>query len=254
MNAKPAKEKTHLILLGASNLARARFGLNRYFETSLPNLVSISIASGPGRAYCVSGGIFTVNYPPLKTSPILNLSQEESTKYRQTAALICDIGNDIMYGVPVQKLIKDLEKSIQNLFDFCSHVFALPIPCIKIEELSHWQINILKRFLFPKCGLSPEKIIASIQAVNQFLSEINAPKFTLLKAMDDCIGFDRAHYDISKMHIAWNQIIDQMMRELFIKTDKRINRSLMFRSFIDYWKILVFQEIFPLIANDRQIY
>lgn len=247
----PSKSKIHFIFLGASNLARARFGLNRYFEKSFPNLISASIASGPGRAYCVSGGIFGVNYPPLKSSPILTFGQEEISNYRQTVALICDIGNDIMYGVPVQKLIQDLEKSICDLSGFCSHVFAVPIPIKKIQELDHWQINIIKKILFPKSEIGPEKIIASVQAVNKSLSEINAPNFTLLKTMDDFIGWDRAHYDISKMHSAWTQVVDQITQELSIKPKKTMNRALMFRSYIDYWKTLVFGDIIPLPSEDR---
>jgi hypothetical protein len=250
----PTKPKFHFILLGASNLARARFGLNQYLEKSFPNLISTSIASGPGRAYSVSAGIFGINYSPLKASPIFNLGREESSNYRQTIALISDIGNDIMYGVPVQKLIQDLENSILNLSGFCSHVFILPIPSKKIESLNHWQINILKRILFPKCTLSPEKIISSIQIVNQFLSELNTPKLTLLKAMDDCIGWDRAHYDLSKMHIAWTKIVDQITQELSIKPNRNINQALMFRSFINYWKDLIFCDAIPLISRNHQEY
>jgi hypothetical protein len=250
----PTKPKIHFILLGASNLARARFGLNQYLENSFSNSISTSIASGPGRAYCVSGGIFGLNYPPLKTSKIINAGREESSNYSQTIALISDIGNDIMYGVPIQKLIQDLEKSIRDLSDFCSHVFTVPIPCKKIENLSHWQINALKRFLFPTCQLSPGQIISSIQTVNQLLSEINTPKFTLLKTMDDCIGWDRAHYDLSKMHIAWNKIIDQIAQELSIKPNRNINHALMVRSFINYWKDLVFCDAIPLISKDQQVY
>ncbi len=250
----PNQSTLHFILLGASNLARAQFGLNHHFEKSFPNLISTSIASGPGRAYCVSGGIFGLNYPPLKTSEIINAGREKSSNYRQTISLISDIGNDIMYGVPVQKLIQDLEKSILNLSEFCSHVFTIPIPCKKIETLSDWQINALKKILFPKCELSPEKIISSIQTVNQFLSELNTPKFTLLKTMDDCIGWDRAHYGISKMHIAWTKIIDQIAQELSIKPNRNINQALMFRSFINYWRDLVFCDAIPLIPKNQQVY
>ncbi len=249
-----ANSTIHFILLGASNLARAQFGLNRYFERSFPNLVSTSIASGPGRAYSVSGGIFGVSYSPLKTSPIFKLGREKSSNYRLTIGLISDIGNDIMYGVPVQKLIQDLEKSIHDLSDFCSHIFAVPIPYQKIKSLNHWQINIIKRILFPKCELSPEKIMTSIQTVNQFLSEITNSKFKLLKEVDDCIGWDRAHYDISKMHIAWTQIINQIAKELSMKSNKDIKQTLMFRSFIDYWKNLIFCETNPFISKNQQTY
>jgi hypothetical protein len=250
----PTKPKIHFILLGASNLARARYGLNQYFKKSFPNLISTSIASGPGRAYSASGGIFGINYSPLKASPIFNLGQEKSSNYSLTIALICDIGNDIMYGVPIQKLIQDLENSIRDLSGFCSHIFTIPIPCKKIETLRHWQINALKRILFPKCQLSPEKIISSIQTVNQLLSEINTPKFTLLKTMDDCIGWDRAHYDISKMHIAWTKIIDQIAQELSIKPNRNMNQALMFRSLINYWRDLIFCDAIPLTPKNQQVY
>lgn len=248
------QSKFHFILLGASNLARARFGLNQYLEKSFPNLISTSIASGPGRAYCVSGGIFGLNYPPLKSSAIINLGREKNSSYRQTIALISDIGNDIMYGVPIQTLIEELEKSIRNLSNFCAHIFIVPIPCKKIEGLSDWQINFLKKILFPKCKLTPKKIINSIQTANQFLSELSNPKTTLLKPMDDCIGWDRAHYDISKMHIAWTKIVEQITQELSIKPSRNINHALMFRSYIEYWKNLIFCDAVPLLTKDRQAY
>ena len=242
-------KKIHFILLGASNLARARFGLNRYLEKSFPNLILTSITSGPGRAYSITGGILGVNYLPLKNDPIFKLGFENRLKHDLNIAIICDIGNDILYGVPVQNLTQDLEKIIYNLSVFCSHIFTIPIPFKKLKTLNYHQINILKKILFPKCTLSPEKIITSIKVVNTFLHEINIPKFTLLKTMDNYIGWDLAHYGIFKMHAAWTHIIDQIAQELFLSTNKTIDQKLMFRSFVSYWKTFFFKDIIPSVLK-----
>jgi hypothetical protein len=251
----PSEVPTQFILLGASNLARARYGIQKYLEKIFASdSVSTLIASGPGRAYCVTGGIFLVNYHPLKNSPAINLGRYKSLEFYQTVALISDIGNDIMYGVPVQKIIRDLDKLIHELSHFCSHVFVIPIPCKKIEQLSNWKINLLKKLLFPKSQLSPENIISSVHAINHFLSQLQNPRVTVLETMDDSIGWDHVHYGIFKMHTAWAQIIAQITKELPNLHNGRINQALMFRSFIDYWKNIIFRDIIPIISKGQKFY
>ena len=255
INDASSKRSTQFILLGASNLSIAKYGIQRYFRTRFTaNYNSTLIASGPGRAYCVSGGIFVVNYPPLKNSQAISLGREKSSEHSQTIALIADIGNDILYGVPAQKIIRDLDKLIQELSNFCSHVFALPIPCKKIEQLSHWKINLLKKILFPKSKLSPENIIASIHSINHYLSQLNNPRITLLKPMDDSMGWDHIHYGIFNLHTTWAQITAQITKDLSYCHNRKINQSLMFRSYIDYWKNILFRDIIPIISKNQKLY
>ena len=72
--------------------------------------------------------------------------------------------------------------------------------------------------------------------------------------MDDCIGWDRAHYDISKMHTAWNKIFGQIAQKLSMEPSRNMNQALMLRSYINYWKDLVLCDAIPLITKNPQVY
>ena len=57
-----------LVLLGASNLARAHRAFSRCLRANLrPRTVRILTALGPGRGYAATGGLWHLRYPPIRT-------------------------------------------------------------------------------------------------------------------------------------------------------------------------------------------
>ena len=119
---------TTFVLLGASNLARGHQALAQCLLQSIyPQPVEFLFALGPGRGYRASGGILYHHYPSVETTRVLSRARSIAKDGGRLVALVTDIGNDIMYGVPGNELIACLDSIFQTLREMHVSIFVTPI-------------------------------------------------------------------------------------------------------------------------------
>ncbi len=135
------------ILLGASNVALAFPRIVSSLIESVPEGLEIFAAFGHGRSYgletrVLGRQLFGIRqcglWPALAgQSPIPPL------------ALLTDIGNDLLYGVSVARIIEWVEESVRRLEAVGARtVITLP-PVASVAHLSQWRYGFLRRLLFP---------------------------------------------------------------------------------------------------------
>ena len=203
------------VFMGASNLARGYGALTHCLVRSLaPASVEFLHAMGPGRGYCAEGGIFNVTYPAIVSSGILESAREHAEKARLVLALITDIGNDIMYGVPVDEITACLDTLLQELNALDAEVFVHPIPLDFSEDVSKRQFHILKSIFYPHSAIDYEKAKAAVTTVNDFLRAKAGGRIHLLPSAKDFCGVDKIHYSIFRSHKVWSVVANAMLRIL----------------------------------------
>ena len=232
----PLESSVLLILLGASNLSRGCFALARHMRACLrPRTVEVLIASGPGRGYCVPGGLLNINYPPICSSDIFDVAQKKSESGCRVIALVTDIGNDIMYDVSAEKLTETIQQIFVTLRSMDAEIFYNTLP-VAFEKTVHpaW-FYILRSVLLPFSRVSYDEAKAGIIAVNQFLNESASENCHLIPDMDRYLGFDEIHYGWLRAHHAWSHVAKVMLDTLGVEFTKKIRLSGMLHS---YWSEL----------------
>jgi len=222
-----------LILLGASNLSRGCFAFAKHLRACLyPHSVEVLIASGPGRGYCVSGGLLNVNYPPIYSSDIFEVARKKSESGFQVVALVTDIGNDIMYDVIPERLIATIQQIFTKLESINAEIFYTTLPVAFERKVHPVWFYVLRSVLLPFSRVSYDKATAGIIAVNQFLKESASDKRHLIPDMDRYLGFDEIHYGWFCAHQAWSHVAKVMLDVMGIEVTKKISLSAMLQS---YW-------------------
>jgi hypothetical protein len=220
-----------LILLGASNLSRGCYVFAKHMQTCLrPRSVEVLIACGPGRGYCVPGGLLNINYPPICSSDIFEVAQKKSESGYRVIALVTDIGNDIMYSVSAEKLTETIQQIFVTFRSMNAEVFYNTLP-VAFEKTVHpaW-FYILRSVLLPFSRVSYAEARAGIIAVNQFLKESPSENCHLISDMDRYLGFDEIHYGWLRAHHAWSYVAKVMLDVLGVDVAKTISLPAMIQS------------------------
>ena len=251
----PSEAPVLLILLGASNLARGCFALGRHIQACLhPRPVEVMIATGPGRGYCVPGGLLTAVYPPIQSSRIFEAAREKSASGYRVIALVTDIGNDIMYGVSPETLIETVRRVFTRLHSMNAEIFFTTLPEKFEKGFSPAWFYILRTLLVPGSRVPYEKAIAGIIEVNRFLKESAQGSCHGIPGLDRYLGFDEIHYGWFSAHKAWTHVAGAMLEVMGLSDIKKITFQEMLKSYwVDLLK-LVFSDFTGLIKNKPNIY
>lgn len=199
------------VLLGASNLSRAYYGLIKHLERCLhPRPVRFLNALGPGRAYCAEGGLLNIVYPPIGTCGILTEARKSSAG--RVVALVTDIGSDIMYDVPAEKITADLTGVFEKLHEMDAAILATSVPRYLEEELDDFYFRCLRAVFYPRSRVERRQVASAVREINRFLQ--TSSQVTLISGLEDCYGIDRIHFSPIKMHLAWTRIAGAILRVL----------------------------------------
>lgn len=240
----PADSPVLLVLLGASNLSRGCFAFARHMKVCLyPRKVEVLIASGPGRAYCVSGGLLNITYPPIQSSDIFNVAQRKRESGYRVVALVTDIGNDIMYGVSADQVIEVVQQMFDKLQSMDAEIFYNTLP-VAFEKGVHpiW-FYILRSVLLPFSRVSYDEAVSGIIAVNDFIRQCDLKQGHLIQGMDRYLGFDEIHYGWLRAHSAWSHVAKAILEKLDVNMIREIPLSAMMKSYWEEFRQVVGSDI-----------
>ena len=230
----PAESPVLLVLLGASNLSRGCFAFARHMKVCLyPRKVEVLVASGPGRAYCASGGLLNVSYPPIQSSDIFDMAQGKRESGYRVVALVSDIGNDIMYGVPAEQVTETVQQIFAKLQLLDAEIFYTTLPVAFEKRVNPLWFYLLRSVLLPSSRVSYDEAVAGIIEVNQFLRQSASKQCYLISDMDRYLGFDEIHYEWLHAHSAWDHVAKVILEKLGINMIREIPLSAMMKS---YWE------------------
>ena len=251
----PPETPVVLMLLGASNLARGCFALERHLKRCLhPRRVEVMIAAGPGRGYHAPGGLLHVVYPPIRSSPIFEAAIEMSQSGARVAALVTDIGNDIMYGVPEEVLIETLQQIFTRLQSLRAEIFYTTIPQIFETGVHPALFHVLRTVLFPRSRVSYDQTQRGVGRVNRFLKEAAKDHLRLVPDMDRFTGLDEIHYSVFRASHAWTYMAERMLGPFAVSVPRSITFPEMLRSYGQDLRKLVGTDFMGLAKNQPNYY
>jgi hypothetical protein len=199
-----------VVLLGASNLTR---GISTIIDTARRICgapLEILAALGHGRSYGLTSSVLGRRLPGILQCGLWDsLSAMPPTP---TAALITDVGNDILYGASVESILEWVEECLDRLAlanapTNAPIVLTLP-PTATVTALSPWRYTLIRTCAFPGCRLSRNDAFSRAERLDAGLQELAARRrLRAVRPRIEWYGFDPIHIRRRHWAIAWNEVL-----------------------------------------------
>jgi len=148
-----------------------------------------------------------------------------------TAALITDVGNDILYGAAQARIADWVEECLQRLDRVSSHVVVTELPLASLAHVGRLRFLLMRTILFPKSRVTLSGAMDSARQLNHRLREL-ARRYDarLVKPHPGWYGFDPIHIRRRCVRVAWQTLLSAWSQE-----DAPIVRS---HSWRERWMLL----------------
>ena len=194
------------VLLGASNLTLG-------FGTAIDQAravwgqpLDVLAALGHGRSYGLESRVLGRSLPGILQSglwPAL-AGQAEAP----LAALITDVGNDIMYGATPAMICRWLEHCLDHLAARGARVVLTLLPLASVGRLSAWRYRFFRACLFSGCGLSLTDAMDRAEALQAGLRALaRARGAAIVCPPAEWYGFDPIHIRRGARREAWCELL-----------------------------------------------
>ena len=195
-----------VILLGASNLVR---GISTVIETSQHvwgTPLDVLAACGHGRSYGLTSRVLGRSLPSIAECGLWeDLAQRTPVP---TAALITDVGNDILYGASVDQIVAWVEQCLERLLPVCKRLVITGLPMDPIATLPPLRFRLVRTMLFPGAQLTFRDALSRSQELNARLNELSVKYNGFFVAPSaDWYGWDPIHIRLRYWSRAWNKIL-----------------------------------------------
>jgi len=187
----------HVALLGSSNLTLGLPHALRHLLTRFPTRpLTVFVAYGPGRSYELDRGSLGVKFRALSRCELLPAFEQvcRDNPKSDAFALLTDIGNDLMHGIPAETLALRVGEVTQRLRTAGASVAVTSLPVEGIAALSPPMFQFARRVIFPGSRTSHEDVLRGLQAIQHELRLREArTELQLLPAQREWYAPDACH-------------------------------------------------------------
>jgi len=205
-NEEPDQQRRRLVLLGASNLRRRlnqALTLAGVGETA----TDVLVAAGHGRSYGTHSTLLIRTLPGITECGLWpDLQNRRETP---TAAILTDIGNDLLYGASVEALLSWVECCIDRLAAAGAKLALCLPPLRNLPNLSRPRYYTFRTLFFPLCRLRYVEMRCRVAALHRELEQLaTARNIACVDPPPQWYGLDPIHftYDGSRQH--WQALLE----------------------------------------------
>jgi len=243
------------IFLGASNLARGYTALVKAAENWMhPHPCEFLGAMGPGRGYCAPGGLLNIVYPPIASCGIIPAAKKKAEHSSRVVALLTDVGNDIIYGVPASRIIRTLSEILQDLSAMSAEISITSISVDLEKDVGECGYQILRRIYFPFSQISFAEAAQAAKEINSFIENLSSQGIHVIHGLERYQGLDRIHYSLLHSSRVWSLIASEIFHVPNDITHRLVPWSLMRKSLASNCVRLLGTDIFQLRDKEPGLY
>jgi hypothetical protein len=158
-----------VVILGASNVA---LGLSAAVETARQawgQPLEFLAAIGHGRSYGLTTKVLGRGLPGIVQCGLWD--ELQSRPPRPTAALVTDIGNDIIYGSSLGPIKRWLDTCLQRLAGQVERLVVTRLPIDVVSSVPEWKIRLLNSLIFPSSRINRHAAISKAVELDEHLLE-----------------------------------------------------------------------------------
>jgi hypothetical protein len=201
-----------VVLLGASNLTR---GIGTVVETCCRlwgRPLDILAAHGHGRSYGLRKAILFRELPGIIESGLWEALERRPPA--PTAALLTDIGNDLLYEVPVPEIVSWVEWCLDRIQKTQARVVMTRLPLANLESLTPRRFFLLRNLLFPGCPLSLATVTERAHDLDRRLVALAGQRgLSLVGHRVEWYGLDPIHIKVRHWSRAYGEIMSPWLEE-----------------------------------------
>ena len=202
----PAEPRRGVVLLGASNLTR---GVSTALATAAAywgRPLDILTALGHGRSYGMTSSVLGRALPGIVDCGLWKALAARSPG--PTAALVTDIGNDLLFEAPPGLIADWVEQCLDRLQAAGARVVMTMLPMANSDGMSEWRYHFLRNCFFAGCHLSLDELMRRSSVLDGRLREICAARgVTAIDQQSDWYGFDPIHIRRRHWAAAWAEVM-----------------------------------------------
>jgi hypothetical protein len=201
-----------VVVLGASNVARGWTSLVEVIHRlgtggeAIASRTDIFSAAGHGRSYGLRSRVLARELPSIVDCglwPALDAYRGEVT-----AALVTDIGNDLLYDQPVEQVERWVATCIDRLAAHTDRVVLTLLPEVSPRTIGRARFLFFRTLFVPACRLSLAEIATRAAALNDVLGRLAATSGARLVEHDPAwYGLDPIHVVSRARHTAWERML-----------------------------------------------
>ncbi|UJP03602.1 MAG: hypothetical protein LZF85_03890, partial [Nitrosomonas sp.] len=198
--------KNRLILLGASNLTLSLRLVIDLMQQRIGAPGEVLAAVGHGRAYGIFSQVVWRGLPGIADCGLWRqLSAMES---RPVYALLTDIGNDIVYELMPEQVLRSVERCIEQLQRQSAQIVVTNLPMASIERLSKRRYTFFRNLFYPSCRLPRNETLSRARAVHAGLADMAARRqFILVEQEPRWFGPDGIHVNYWQREAFYRDIV-----------------------------------------------
>ncbi|REJ91961.1 MAG: hypothetical protein DWQ34_13685 [Planctomycetota bacterium] len=140
-----------VILLGASNVT-INFPLIVQMLRSSLGPLELLTAHGHGRSYGMTSRVLVRALPGIRRCGLWDALGEVPAGDARPLALLTDVGNDVIYGVEVERILEWVDECLVRLSALNASIVVTTLPLDSIRSLGRVRFEMTRRLFFPSHG------------------------------------------------------------------------------------------------------
>ena len=195
-----------VVLLGASNLTRGCHTVLQLARHVWGGPLDVLAAWGRGRSYGWRSRLLGRELPGIATCGLWDALDRRQPV--PLAALITDIGNDLLYGAETDQIAEWVEICLTRLSRADATITMTMMPMRNIETLSPRRFDFFRKLLFPGKAINLDAIVANARALDAQLQSLGR-RFgvVVIEQRPEWYGLDPIHLKMTSWKRAWSEIL-----------------------------------------------
>jgi hypothetical protein len=196
---------TRVVLLGASNLTRGISTVVGMSRNIVGAPCAFYVAMGLGRSYGQRSMVLGRSLPGITECGLWPALQPGSGPVH---ALITDVGNDVIYGVPVSTIVAWVSACIDRLHAAGAKVVVTLPPIASIERLGPLRYHVAKSLLFPGRRMPLPEMVRRSRELSDGLTTLGGQDgVTVVEPEGRWYGLDPIHPRRRHLGTAWRKAL-----------------------------------------------
>ena len=163
-------------------------------------------ALGHGRSYGADSHFVVRTLPGILQSGLWR--KLETAAPVPTRALVTDVGNDILYGYPVEQVLEWVDEALGRLRRYTDDIVLTDLPLGSARHLSRLKFYAFRSVVVPSCRLSLGEVLERAEQVNAGLATLAANRGgRLFRLAPSWYGVDPIHIKPALWRTAWSEIL-----------------------------------------------
>jgi hypothetical protein len=204
------QSKRRVVLIGASNLAMSFPLVVEGLRAGLGDGLDILAALGHGRSYGLWTQLLGRELPGIVECDLWRFLHKTRGTDPPPLAAVLDVGNDLVYGVPVPQVLDWLETCLRRLNRHHSEIVLLSLPLESVGRLPPWRFELVRRTLFPAHPIPQPLLLDRLHRLHEQMGVLaQAYNARLVHAPAQWYGLDPIHIRPDRRPSAWREVFSR---------------------------------------------